>query len=109
MSYELHQKHYKAATAIADAADTGDEAIVAAQAGLRLLGWSVRETAAAVATLDIENGESAGSPDLAVINLAASESKDRWYGERGIAADGGIFVNRLTGTTLVIIYYVVET
>jgi hypothetical protein len=81
------------------AAGTTDEAGIAAAHGLRLMGYSVRETAAAVATLNIEHGTANSSPKMAVINLAASVTKDAWFGPQGLPCEGGIWIERLTGTT----------
>ena len=81
------------------AAATGDEAGIAATHGLRLMGYSVRETAAAVATLNIEHGTANSSPKMAVINLAASASDKHWFGPQGLPCEGGIWIERLTGTT----------
>ena len=83
------------------AAGTTDEAGIAAAHGLRLMGYSVRETAAAVATLNLEHGTANSSPVLAAINLAASVTKDAWFGPQGLPCEGGIWIERLTGTTQV--------
>ena len=83
------------------AAGTTDEAGLAATAGLRLMGYSVRETAAAVATLNIEHGTANSAPIMAAINLAASASAVQWFGPQGLPCAGGIWIERLTGTTQV--------
>lgn len=83
------------------AAASGDEAGVAAGAGLRLMGVSVRETAAGVATLNIEHGTANSSPIMDAINLAAAGSITHWFGPQGLPCSGGIWIERLTGTTQV--------
>lgn len=83
------------------AAATGDEAGLAAATGLRLMGYSVRETAAGAATLNIEHGTANSSPIMAAINLAAAGSVAQWFGPQGLPCDGGIWIERLTGTTQV--------
>ncbi len=83
------------------AAATGDEAGVAATAGLTLMGFSVYERAGAVATLNIEHGAANSSPVMAGINLAANTSDLRWYGSPGLPCAGGVWVERLTGNTAV--------
>lgn len=83
------------------AAATGDEAGLAAATGLRLMGYSIRETAAAVATLNIEHGTANSSPVLAAENLAAAGSVVRWFGPQGLPCASGIWIERLTGTTQV--------
>lgn len=83
------------------AAGTGDEAGHAAATELRLMGLSVRETAGAVATLNIEHGTANSSPVLAAINLAAAGSTVLWFGPQGLPCASGIWIERLTGTTQV--------
>ena len=83
------------------AAGTGDEAGHAAAAGLRLMGYSVRETAGAVATLNIEHGTANSSPVMAAINLAAAGSAVQWFGPQGLNCASGVWIERLTGTTQV--------
>lgn len=83
------------------AAGTTDEAGVAATENLRLMGLSVRETAAAAATLNIEHGTANSSPIMDAINLAASSSTTHWFGPQGLPCSGGIWIERLTGTTQV--------
>jgi hypothetical protein len=85
------------------AAASGDEAGLAPAVGLRLVGVSVRETAAGVATLNIEHGIANSSPIMLPINLAAAESKTLWFGPQGIPCASGIWIERLTGTTQVVL------
>jgi hypothetical protein len=82
-------------------AGTGDEAGLAAAAGLRLMGLSVRETAGAVATLNVEHGTANSSPIMDAINLAAAGTVTHWFGPQGLPCAGGIWIERLTGTTQV--------
>lgn len=83
-------------------AGTTDVAGVAATANMRLCGYSIRETAAAVATVDISHGGAAGTI-IAAENLAASVSVFRWFGSEGIPVSSGVWIERLTGTTQVVI------
>lgn len=83
------------------ASGTGDEAGKAAATGLRLMGLSIRETAAGAATLNIEHGTANSSPVLDAINLAASASVTHWFGPQGLPCDDGIWIERLTGSTQV--------
>lgn len=88
------------------AAGTTSLAAVAANPNLRLLGFSAVETAAAVATISIQDAASTTlASEVAGVNLAASESVREWYGEHGIPCPLGIWVNRISGTTRIIIYY----
>lgn len=83
------------------ATSSGDEAGIAGAAGLRLLGLSVRETAAGAATLNIEHGTANSSPVMVPINLAASGSVTLWFGPQGLPCPNGVWLERLTGSTLV--------
>jgi len=97
-----------AATALFDAADTADQAITGAAGGLRLMGFTIRETAGAVAAVTIRNGTGTGDAAITLTNLAASESVTVWYGPDGIASASGIFADRTTGTTELVVYYKTE-
>lgn len=83
------------------AAGTGDEAGYAATAGLRLMGVSVRETAAGAATVNIEHGTANSSPIMDAITLAASSGITHWFGPQGLPCASGIWIERLAGTTSV--------
>lgn len=85
-------------------AGTGDEAGVAAATGLRLMGYSIKETAGAVATVSLHNGTSGSATALAYVNLAAAGSVTEWFGPQGIPAESGVWIERLTGTTAVILH-----
>lgn len=60
-------------------------------------GFSLRETAGAVATVRIHNGSAAGTPILDTVQLSALESAREWYDE-GIAARSGIYIDVVAGT-----------
>lgn len=78
------------------------DAAVAAATGLRLMGYSVRESAAsaAVAAVSIKHGTTgAGGTYIARINLAADESERMWFGPDGIdVAASGISIDWEAGT-----------
>ena len=82
-------------TTVATAATT-DEQGIAAAAGLRLMGYTIRETAAAVATVNLCHGTS-NATIIAGENLAASSSVTRWFGPQGLPVDAGVYIERLTG------------
>lgn len=86
------------------AAASGDEAGVAATANMRLMGFSIKETAGAVATLSLHNGTSASGTALAYVNFAAAGSTTQWFGPQGIPCPLGVWIERLTGSTAVILY-----
>jgi hypothetical protein len=93
----------KRATATELAAGTGDEQGVAAATPLRLMGFSVRETAAGAATAILRRGTDATGEPLAFVSLASGGAQTEWFND-GVEADGGIFVERLTGNTHWVLY-----
>ena len=96
-------------TAAAVAADV--EPAVAAAGGLRLIGWSIRESAGseAVATMRLMNGATvSGGTAIAQIELAASNSKDHWMWP-GVDCRNGISVDVIAGTFDVCVYYAYMT
>jgi hypothetical protein len=82
-------------TTIATAATT-DEQGIAAAAGLRLLGYFIRETAAAAATVNLCHG-TANTTIMAAENLASSSTVSKWFGPQGLDASAGVYIERLTG------------
>lgn len=100
-----------AATATAVATGTADAQGVAAATGLRLLGYSVRESAGtpAVAAVTLRNGEADTAAIIAVDELAANEGKQRWFGPNGVACPLGIFVERVSGESEIVIYHTTIT
>lgn len=90
------------------ASSAGAEAGMAAAVDLRLMGVSVRETAAGVATLNIEHGIANSSPIMAPINLAAAGSISLWFGPGGLPCSSGIWIERLTGSTQVVLITTIQ-
>ena len=86
------------------------DAAVAAGAGLRLVGFSARETGAgegAVATARIMNGATgAGGTEIVAIELAANESKFKWFWP-GVDSANGISVDHIAGTLDITIFYTI--
>lgn len=82
-------------TTIATAATTDEQGIAAAH-GLRLMGYFIRETAAAAATLNLCHGTS-NTTIIAAENLALSSSVARWFGPQGLPVEAGVYIERLTG------------
>jgi len=90
------------------ASGTGNAAAVIPTAGLRLLGFSITESAGSPAAAKISIQEGAGADittEIVGVNFAASESVREWYGEHGIPCPGGIYLNRISGSTRAVIYY----
>jgi len=77
-------------------AGTTDEQGIAAAANMRLMGYSIRETAAAAATVNLCHGTS-NTTIMAAENIEASKSVLRWFGPQGLPADAGVYIERLTG------------
>lgn len=99
---------HKAASVDVNAAITANvDAAVAAAAGLRLVGFSAKESAgapAAATAVIVHGATGAGGTAVAYINLAASGSDTVWLGD-GIACDSGISIDWLTGQLDVCLYY----
>lgn len=85
---------------------TNDEAIVAPTTGLRLMGFSCYETtgSAGSAFLLREGTSNAGGARYAV-TLGPNESRGEWFGPDGIASPGGIWLERTTGDTQMLVHY----
>ena len=73
--------------------DTGD---------VNLVGYSARETAAAVATVVIRDGATNSDPQRVFINLTASASETRMVPSVGFAT--GVRVNRTAGSTELVLF-----
>jgi zona occludens toxin (predicted ATPase) len=88
------------------------DAAVAAATGLRLVGYSCRESAAtaAAATFVIVNGATAaGGTGIAVVELAANASETVYFGDAGIDASNGLSIDHIAGTVDVNLFYKVIT
>lgn len=88
------------------------DAVVAAAAGLRLMGWSARESAGspAVASAKIVNGATgAAAGKLVEIGLLASDSKHAWYGPQGIPCPLGLSIDWLVGNLSITLFYRTES
>jgi hypothetical protein len=84
------------------------EPAVAAATGLRLTGYSCRESAGtpAVAAFNIVNGATvAGGTQIAVIELAANASETVSFGDSGIDAANGLSIDVVAGTVDVNLFY----
>lgn len=100
---------YQAVSVDVNAGVTADvDAAVAAASGLRLVGFTVRESdgTPAVATGQVVNGATvAGGTAIATFELAANESKTYWMWP-GIDAASGITVDHIGGTFDIELYYI---
>lgn len=100
-----------AALAAATALDAGDEAatdeaIAAAAAGTRLVGFSARETTGTAGSVfNIRHGTSNAGTVLVTVSLGVNESSRAWFGPDGIAAASGIWLERVSGQTSFVGYY----
>ena len=91
---------------------TGDvDAAVAAAAGLRLMGWSARESdgTPAAASFNIVHGATGdGGDQIIPVELAANGIAHQWYGPQGIAVANGISTNHVAGTYDLTLFYLSE-
>lgn len=90
-------------TATEVASGTADAQAVAASSGLRLMGFGCKEDAAGTAEFIIRNGTEDTDPVLAFVTLTAGESVREYFGGEGLKADDGIFIERVSGTTHIVI------
>jgi len=88
---------------------TSDQnAVVAANSGLRLMGYSIKESAAvpALSTCNIIHGATVGGGVIAVnLKIALSSSNTVWFGPDGIAVPNGISVDWVAGQVDISIFY----
>mgnify|MGYP000097148250 CR=1 FL=1 len=84
------------------------DAAVAAAAGLRLVGFAAKESAAtaAAATFNIVSGATAAGGTLLVpVELSANESARGWFGPDGIDAVAGVSIDWVAGAVDVVLFY----
>lgn len=96
---------YTSASVVADV-----NAAVAAQGGLRLVGYSIQESAgtpAAAACKIVHGATVGGGTNVAFVKLAASGSTTVSFGPAGIACPNGISFDWVSGQVDVALYYVV--
>ena len=99
---------HKAASVDVNALIVADvDAAVAAQAGLRLVGFSAKESAgtpAAATAVIVHGATGAGGTAVAYVNFAASGSTTVWLGD-GIDCASGISIDWLTGRLDIALFY----
>lgn len=109
----IHDQVLGGALSVTNAAVAADDnATVAANAGLRLLGFSAAESAGtpAVAEAKIVNGATGAAAGKVVdIGLVASDSKQAWFGPGGIACPLGISIDHVAGTLDITVHYIIVT
>ena len=77
---------------------TGNQSSQLAGAAGRLVGWSFRETAGAVATLYLRDGRDSTGDIIAALQLAPNESTRDSYFPGGLGFQLGLFVDVAAGT-----------
>jgi hypothetical protein len=100
--------HAASSNAHQDAIVADVNAFVAATPGLRLMGYSSKESAGvpAATTFIIKHGATvAGGTDLVYVNHTLSTSQVQFFGDDGIACPNGISIDWLTGQVDVIVFY----
>lgn len=105
MSYFLLQSSMLTVTASGAASVQG----IAPQPGLRLTGFSITEDAAtpAAARVRLRHGTDGTGPEMFDIKLSADQSTRESFAP-GIAAQGGIYIERVTGTTRITLFWTVQ-
>lgn len=101
--------HWTEASVDVNAAAAADvEPAVAAAAGLRLCGYSCRESAGtpAAAEFNLVNGATvAGGQNTVSVALAASGTETQWFSDSGIDSANGISIDIVAGTIDILIYH----
>ena len=96
-------KDFQPATVVANAAGTGDAALVAA--ACTLLGWSVAETGGSTAKLYLRDGTDATGTIVATFTLNPYESIREIAPACGIKIVTGLYLDRTSGTTELSAWY----
>ena len=85
------------------------DAAVAAATGLRLMGYSCRESdgTPALAAFNIQHSATgAAGVQLVAVELAANSSETVWFGPQGLdCAANGLSIDRVAGTVDVTLFY----
>lgn len=102
----LIRSMFSPALTVSSGSGTGDVVMVAAAGNLRLMGYSIKEDAASPAEAEaiIRFGATIAGAPLVHINLGPNESVRDWFGPGGIGASGGLFLDRVSGTTDLVLY-----
>jgi hypothetical protein len=88
------------------AANTTSLAAQAPASFLRLVGVTFIETAGAVALVSIQEGTGTDlTKEILAQSLAANQALTVWLPEHGVPCEGGIWVNRVSGTTRLVVHY----
>jgi len=88
------------------AAGTTSAAAVVPTPLLRLIGISVVETVGGAAVVSIQEGATTDTTkEVCALSLAANQAQTLWLSESGVLCEGGIWVNRISGTTRVTVHY----
>lgn len=100
---------YAPATATNAASGTADVQMLPATTSLRLMGYSSKENAGSPVNAEfiLRNGTSTADTPLAHVKLGPNESVRDWFGPGGLIASGGIYLDRISGTTDITIHTVV--
>lgn len=88
------------------AANTTSLAAVAPTALLRLVGVTLIETVGAAAVVSIQEGAGTDlTKEILAQSLTANQALTVWLPEHGTPCVGGIWVNRVSGTTRLVVHY----
>lgn len=73
--------------------------------GVRLCGWSVRETAGATATGRFWSSGTIGQGEIVGgVSLAANAAETQWLGDSGVLCEGGLSYDVLSGAVDLVVY-----
>lgn len=84
---------------------SGSLAVASPGQGLRLMGFTSLETLGGTALFYLHNGTGSGDPVSFLAALGSGESRSEWFGEGGILSEAGIWLERASGTTRVVVHF----
>jgi hypothetical protein len=93
-------------TRVRISANTTSVAAYAPTSLLRLVGVTFIETAGAPALVSIQEGAGTDlAKEILAQSLLANQALTVWLPEHGTPCEGGIWVNRVSGTTRLVVHY----
>lgn len=87
---------------------TDQDAVLPGNRYLRLMGYSIRESAgtSGAAAADIVEGATASGGDKVVpIELSGNTNEKDWFGPDGIEMQSGVSVRVISGTVDIVVFY----
>lgn len=87
--------------------DTADAQGLTALENRRLMGFAVRDTNGAAASVVLRHGTADTDPVVGVASVPADSTDQQWFGPNGIEVPDGLFVERTAGETHLVLYWLI--